>query len=721
VFCVPQNDKLLGYWNTVADRLFKIQHCMNIEGTVRQLPPFEPPIDPALLVRAAAAGVDISSVLNDLAAGAPPYRFTFMHQKALELCGEVRALGANLLSALEKRDSEALAALRSTQETGLLQAVRNVREQQVAEARAGREALELSRRVLQARYDYYNTVPFLNPMEAEHLKLLGSTLPLQAVQSGVDLVGNLSALVPNTKIGPTDPGVTFGGDNLAQAIRAFSSYLGSMISILGTTGSLTATMGGYARRADEWKLQRDVAAKELKQLDKQLVGAEVREAITGLELANHDRQLADSRQVESFLKTKYTSEELFGWMSGQLSSLHFQAYRLAYDVAKRAEGALKLELGDDGISFIQFGYWDTLKKGLLAGERLALDLRRMEAAYLERNVRDPELTRHMSWALLSPRELLRLQELSTCEIDVPEALFDLDHAGQYFRRIKSVSVTIPCVTGPYVGVPCKLTLLKSKIRISKDVGPGYLPTGADDARFHQMPPPSESLFLSSAQGDSGLFETNLRDERFLPFEGHGAVSTWKIDLPNDFRPFDYKTISDVILHVRYTAKDGKDALKNACDSTLRDALNAVEQRGAPAGFARLFVLPQELSDRFHVFLHPPAGARQHEITVPVTAERFPFRLQSKTIRPLKLEVFIKVKAPSPAARAAIKVAIEAPGGSPSALAISDDMGLLRAEKGATTLGDRTLFVWQETGRVKGILPPDTVIEDVCLICYYRIA
>ena len=41
---MPQNDKLLGYWDTVADRLFKIRHCMNIEGVVRQLPLFEPPI-----------------------------------------------------------------------------------------------------------------------------------------------------------------------------------------------------------------------------------------------------------------------------------------------------------------------------------------------------------------------------------------------------------------------------------------------------------------------------------------------------------------------------------------------------------------------------------------------------------------------------------------------------------------------------------------------------
>src|SRR5215813_9491779 len=64
-FCIPENDVLLGYSNTVADRLFKVRNCMNIEGTVRRLPLFAPPIDPALLVRAAALGIDLSSALND--------------------------------------------------------------------------------------------------------------------------------------------------------------------------------------------------------------------------------------------------------------------------------------------------------------------------------------------------------------------------------------------------------------------------------------------------------------------------------------------------------------------------------------------------------------------------------------------------------------------------------------------------------------------------------
>ena len=81
-FCIPHNPKLLEYWNTVADRLFKIRHCQNIEGVFRQLNLFEPPIDPALLVQVAAQGLSIGSVLSDLSTPMPNYRFNFFHVRS---------------------------------------------------------------------------------------------------------------------------------------------------------------------------------------------------------------------------------------------------------------------------------------------------------------------------------------------------------------------------------------------------------------------------------------------------------------------------------------------------------------------------------------------------------------------------------------------------------------------------------------------------------------
>ena len=46
----------------------------------------------------------------------------------------------------------------------------------------------------------------------------------------------------------------------------------------------------------------------------------------------------------------------------------------------------------------------------------------------------------------------------------------------------------------------------------------------------------QSIATSHAQNDSGLFELNFRDERYLPFEGAGAVSEWRIELPRTSTP-----------------------------------------------------------------------------------------------------------------------------------------------------------------------------------------
>ena len=185
-FCVPRNDRLDHYWDLVEDRLFKIRSSQNIDGVHRRLALFEPPIDPALLVRAVAAGLDISSVLNETFAPPTPYRFSLALQLAEEFCAEVKALGATLLSALEKRDAEDLARLRSTQELALLNLVGDFKRRQLDEAEANLTALRQSRETAEVRYRHYQrllgkdqiqTPPPNDPVEQEtpRLQLASST------------------------------------------------------------------------------------------------------------------------------------------------------------------------------------------------------------------------------------------------------------------------------------------------------------------------------------------------------------------------------------------------------------------------------------------------------------------------------------------------------------------------------------------------------------------
>jgi hypothetical protein len=135
-FCIPQNNQLASYWDTVEDRLYKIRHCLNIEGVFSPPALFAPPINPMALVAAMAGGLSISSALADLQAPLPYYRFATMLQKANEFTNDVKSLGASLLTALEKNDAEGLSLLRQSQEIALLQAVRDVK-QPAEESRSG--------------------------------------------------------------------------------------------------------------------------------------------------------------------------------------------------------------------------------------------------------------------------------------------------------------------------------------------------------------------------------------------------------------------------------------------------------------------------------------------------------------------------------------------------------------------------------------------------------
>ena len=71
-FCIPPNDQLLAYWDTVADRLYKIRHCLNLQGVAQPLPLYAPPINPLQLMGQGAYG---PGAIGTAAPFAPVYRF----------------------------------------------------------------------------------------------------------------------------------------------------------------------------------------------------------------------------------------------------------------------------------------------------------------------------------------------------------------------------------------------------------------------------------------------------------------------------------------------------------------------------------------------------------------------------------------------------------------------------------------------------------------------
>jgi hypothetical protein len=229
---------------------------------------------------------------------------------------------------------------------------------------------------------------------------------------------------------------------------------------------------------------------------------------------------------------------------------------------------------------------------------------------------------------LDPLALLTLKATGTCQVTVPEWLYDLDCPGHYMRRIKSAAISIPSVVGPYTGVNCTLSLLRSSLRKSSGTGDGYARQGSEDERFVDYIGAVQSIVTSSGQNDSGMFETNLRDERFLPFEGAGAESTWKLDLPKDYRVFDHDTISDVIVHVRYTARQGVDSTR------VRTALHDLFQQTNQAGLVLLFSLRHDFPTEWSAFVNGSG-----DLSVQLRKDHFPYMVQSERVAIDALELY----------------------------------------------------------------------------------
>ena len=699
-FCIPQNQTLLAYWDTVADRLFKIRNSENIEGVFQQLPLFDPPLDPGMLVKAAAAGIDIASVVAGLNQPLGPMRSLYLIQKALELAGEVRSLGSGLLASIEKGESEQLALLRQNHEIALQTLVQNVRFLQWKHAQESTNALLKSRASAYERYANYLRLLGQTPdadNAPENLTLDRSELteatfddlyanlvaaydlptPLQTLgnlqmaqgsspsnSSGASGNGQLylianedaelnthlptardtrfSSGVSNTVAAALQPipsaeaHLAFWGMGIHSNIVSgdelgkIAKFAGEVLQVAAAhetdQAGITSKTASYQRRADEWMHQVNLAARDLMSIGTQIIASLIAEQSAMHEYENVKTQIQQAQAVLSFLQDKFTNAQFYDWMGSQLSGLYYQYYRFACDTARRAEATMKQELMRpelDDTQFIQFNYWDSGHQGLLSGEALHFDIKRLEMAYHDSNTRELEMTRHVSLRQLDPLALIDLRVKGTCTFTIPEWLYDRDCPGHYMRRVKTVALSIPSVVGPYASVNCTLTLQASSLRVSPLLANGVYgrdPT-QDDDRFVDYFGSTDVIVTSGASNDSGLFETNLRDERFLPFEGAGAVGTWTLTLSPTLRAFDYSTVSDAILHVRYTARMAGDPL----GSTATKELSKLFADAGRSPQALILNLKYDFPTEWAAFVN---SAAQTPFTLTIDASFLPYYVQS---------------------------------------------------------------------------------------------
>ena len=677
-FCVSENQEFIKYWDRVEDRLYKIRHCQNLEGVERQLALFQPPISPEQLVRAAATAGGSGIILpssNDV----PHYRFSYLLERAKAMTNTVIQLGSTLSISLEKKDAEELALMRASHEANILQLITKTKEKQIEEANENLAALQKSLESAKYRTQHYQNLirGGLSSEEKSSQSLMSSAADAQIAVTALTGVSIAAYLLPNI-FGLADGGMEFG-----SAAKMGAEIANSTAAMQNQRGSLAATMAQYFRRDEDWELQQILARHDIEQIEAQIAAAQVRIELAQSDLDTHNQSIEHAKEVEQFLQSKFTNQELYRWMVGRLSGLYFQTYKIALDMAVKAQTAYQYELTKDD-TYIEASYWDSLKKGLLAGEGLLFSLHELEKAYIEGNDRRFEVEKTISLLQLDPQAWYDLKTQGYCTFCFDEKLFDYDFPSHYCRQIKTISISIPAVVGPYQNIHATLTQEKNKTLIQPDPDAvRYLLTGEGEEPetgiLRQDWRVNEQIAISKGVNDSGMFVLNFQDERYLPFEGTGAISDWTLEMPKVTNRIDFESITDVIVTLSYTALQGGSTIYDAVKETLTTFAGK-----------RLFSLAQQFSSAWYQFMNPGSSATEQTLSFRALANMFPMNLTNYTVKQIHIQMVLTENANASGFKSPMNVKIE---------------------KGGSTLLDDTINLQEQGGIVSGSLDDEVNVSD----------
>ncbi|MEB0091112.1 neuraminidase-like domain-containing protein [Pseudomonas sp. CCI4.2] len=575
-FVPPMNSELVKHWDTLESRLYNLRHNLTLNGKPMSLALFAAPLDPRAMLAAYANGATGASVGGLLSQETPHYRFTVMLNRASAAVETLIQFSSTLLSIIERKDQ---AEFQEKQQEQIWEFAHFAIDLQLEAQRVefeARKALEASKSVVEARARFYGKL-FDENVSATEIAATALNLMGQLAKSA----GFVSSMIASgLKVLPNHVGVEAGaeggmsvGANAGAAAGGFRLEGIAEVVAVAAQASAEMHLGASAtldrveqfrRRRQEWEFARDQAYLEADQITAQLAVHDAQARVTAIQLQQAEMAKTQVDQMYVFLtKERFTNKQLYTWLNGQFSTLYYQAYDATLSLCLSAQACWQYEIADYDTSFIQPGSWKDAYRGLTAGESLKLNLLKMDAAYLSRNERKLEIVKTVSVKQLPiPDEkeeeaatlnkgwdavIERLEGEGIAEFEITQAMLDADYPAHYLRRIKRISVSLPVTVGPYQDIRATLTQSYNAVQM----------TSATDAPLKENMRASQQIAVSTGVDDDGLFVFNFDDERYLPFEGTGVISRWTLSFPNPDSQRDMiNSITDIIVHIRYTAKSG---------------------------------------------------------------------------------------------------------------------------------------------------------------------
>lgn len=556
--CRSLSPDLLMRWDKIEARLYNLRHHLDLTGKPLSLPLYAATLSPQTLLAAyqqGAVGTSLRPSLRTAQAG--HYRFQVLLEHALQAVDNLIQLGTTLLSLVERKEQAQYLETQQQQAWDLARLAIEQQAQAVQFDARNKQALQAGRRIVEARVAFFEQQlkRGISPAEAQATQEYQDSARWDTAAAVAQAGAGLAMLIPNI-FGTSNGGVRYEG-----AFHALHAASQGIANEKRANAAHLDRVDLFARRAAEWAHSLDQARLELAQVDDQLQAYTEQETHTRLQLRLAQTSFTHARTLYDQLGKRFSNAQLYQWLNGQLSTFYYQAYDSTLSLCLAAEACWQEERAQWDRHFIQTRLWTQQYRGFSAGEALKLNLLSMSSAYVTQNERVLEITKTVSLRQLHSKDPLAtgdkpwatlkadLVKTGTLAFELTLKLFDDDYPGHYLRRIKNLSVSLPATLGPYEDVKAILTQTANTTYLAPA-------TTQSDTVVKKDLRAKQQIALSSGLNDSGLFTLNFdSDERYLPFEYTGAISSWQLTFPNHTRQNALlESLTDIIVHLRYTAK-----------------------------------------------------------------------------------------------------------------------------------------------------------------------
>lgn len=595
-FKLPTNDRLLALIQLPRQRLYNLRHWLTIDGKPLELPLYEPPGDPAQLLRDLAAGNNAGPrrmggrpVLNG-------YGWRVTSEFALRSAQELQNLGSELLRFMEQRDTAQQIELQQRHLLEQAEWTKTIQEKSLAQMDVTLTALRQSHAAVKQRADEY-AAWFDENVTAEEYKVMDDLHAAKELNQGSVAVQSAAGGI---SVIPKVFGMANGNAFPEGVLHAIAQ--GLQIASLGKQADAEkrAVTEGYRLRRREWGLQRNLALAELQALDEQ-----INAQVIAVDAARASLQLVlqtnlQSMAVYDFLQKRTTHSQLYDWLLAQLKALYYQAYDATYSLCVSAQASRIAQTGDYDSPSILAQAWSDKHHGLLAGQQLAGFLMREQRDHLQSFERRIERVKTVSLRQLfadtvepqpdAPDWATALGNLQThgrLAFCVSELNFNRDHPGEYCRLIRSVEFDCPALLGPYENLRATLTQTGSRTVVRPvPQAVEYLHNPESKAA------PADVVFNTRSGQQIGISQGVADDGRVMEdqdtgllraFECSGAVSCWEIHFPWWGEPAQsavLASITDLIITIRYSARPGEPTFVLAVENLVTEAKADALQRNA---------------------------------------------------------------------------------------------------------------------------------------------